>query len=104
MGVQKSIMRKALTSKIARSILAFIFIFFTGWSSAMVIAQIVSESIYDHLTRANITDRDGAIALVTLNLEQFKLVRTMMVDSGYTGQNFANEISSLTSAKVIVVK
>ena len=57
-----------------------------------------------HITRTNITDRDGAIALVTLNLEQFKLVRTMMVDSGYTGQNFANEISSLTSAKVIVVK
>ena len=57
-----------------------------------------------HITRDNITDRDGAIALVTLNLEQFKLVRTMMVDSGYTGQNFANEISSLTSAKVIVVK
>ncbi|RND67780.1 Transposase DDE domain protein [Lacticaseibacillus paracasei] len=57
-----------------------------------------------HITRANITDRDGAIALVTFNLEQFKLVRTMMVDSGYTGQNFANEISSLTSAKVIVVK
>ncbi|MCJ2162723.1 IS5 family transposase [Lentilactobacillus kefiri] len=57
-----------------------------------------------HITRANITDCDGAIALVTLNLEQFKLVRTMMVDSGYTGQNFANEISSLTSAKVIVVK
>ncbi|EPD03808.1 transposase, partial [Lacticaseibacillus paracasei subsp. paracasei Lpp70] len=24
-----------------------------------------------HITRANITDRDGAIALVTLNLEQF---------------------------------
>ncbi|WP_260316326.1 transposase, partial [Lactobacillus helveticus] len=47
-----------------------------------------------HINRANITDRDGAIALVTLNLEQFKLVRTMMVDSGYTGQNFANEISS----------
>ncbi|WP_375378372.1 hypothetical protein [Weissella confusa] len=44
------------------------------------------------------------MALVTLNLEQFKLVRTKMVDSGYTGQNFANEISSLTSAKVIVVK
>ena len=41
-----------------------------------------------HITRANIADRDGAIALVTLNLEQFKLVRTMMVDSGYTGQNF----------------
>ena len=28
----------------------------------------------------------------------------MIVESGYTGQNFANEISSLTSAKVIVVK
>ncbi len=56
------------------------------------------------MTRVNVSDRNGAIALVTLNLEQFKLVRTMMVDSGYTGQNFANEISSLTSAKVIVVK
>ena len=57
-----------------------------------------------HMTRVNVSDRNGAIALVTLNLEQFKLVRTMMVDSGYTGQNVANEISSLTSAKVIVVK
>ena len=56
------------------------------------------------MTRVNVSDRNGAIALVTLNLEQFKLVRTMMVDSGYTGQNVANEISSLTSAKVIVVK
>lgn len=56
------------------------------------------------MTRVNVSDRNGAIALVTLNLEQFKLVRTMMVDSGYTDQNFANEISSLTSAKVIVVK
>ncbi len=45
-----------------------------------------------------------ALSAIALNLEQFKLVRTMMVDSGYTGQNFANEISSLTSAKVIVVK
>ena len=51
------------------------------------------------MTRVNVSDRNGAIALVTLNLEQFKLVRTMIVDSGYTGQNFANEISSLTSAK-----
>nr|WP_230474028.1 IS5 family transposase [Lactobacillus helveticus] len=61
------------------------------------------SGIKRHLA-VDITDRDGAIALVTLNLEQFKLARTMMVDSGYTGQNFANEISSLTSAKVIVVK
>ena len=38
-----------------------------------------------HMTRVNVSDRNGAIALVTLNLEQFKLVRTMMVDSGYTG-------------------
>ena len=57
-----------------------------------------------HMTRVNVSDRNGAIALITLNLEQFKLVRTMIVDSGYTSQNFANEISSLTSAKVIVVK
>ncbi len=31
-------------------------------------------------------------------------IQTPNNHSGYTGQNFANEISSLTSAKVIVVK
>lgn len=69
MGVQKSIMRKALTSKIARSILAFIFIFFTGWSSAMVIAQIGSASIYDHLIL-------GGFSLVLGVLELYRLVNS----------------------------
>ncbi|OYL12418.1 transposase [Lactiplantibacillus plantarum] len=56
------------------------------------------------MTRANITDRDGAIALVTLNLEQFKLVRTMMVDGGYSGVNFQLDVASNLNATVQVAK
>ncbi|OCB83208.1 transposase [Lentilactobacillus parabuchneri] len=57
-----------------------------------------------HITRANITDRDGSIALVTLNLEQFKLVRTMMVDGGYSGVNFQIDVASNLNATVQVAK
>ncbi|MCT3561143.1 IS4/IS5 family transposase, partial [Lentilactobacillus buchneri] len=57
-----------------------------------------------HITRANITDRDGSIALVTLNLEQFKLVRTMMVDGGYSGVNFQLDVASNLNATVQVAK
>lgn len=57
-----------------------------------------------HITRANITDRDGSIALVTLNLEQFKLVRTMMFDGGYSGVNFQLDVASNLNATVQVAK
>lgn len=43
-------MKKALTSKVARSILAFIFIFFTGWSFARIVGQPKgSVSISDYI-------------------------------------------------------
>lgn len=49
-GSIKSIMRKNLTSKVASSILAFIFIFFTGWSAARLLVQTYgSESTYDYI-------------------------------------------------------
>lgn len=58
-------------------------------------------------TTANITDRNGAIKMidyycdVTNNLSQIEKV---LVDGGYTGQNFADEIKRISGAKVEVVK
>ncbi len=59
------------------------------------------------LTAANVTDRDGAIKMsdyycdVTENLSQIK---KMLVDGGYSGQKFADEIKRITGAEVEVVK
>ena len=58
-------------------------------------------------TTANITDRNGAIKMidyycdVTNNLSQIEKV---LVDGGYIGQNFADEIKRISGAKVEVVK
>lgn len=59
------------------------------------------------ITTADVTDREGAIDMVdyycnyTDNLLQIKKV---LVDGGYTGQNFADEIMSISGAEVEVVK
>lgn len=59
------------------------------------------------ITTADVTDRNGAIDMVeyycdvTDNLSQ---VKKLLVDGGYTGQNFANEIRRLSNAEVEVVK
>ena len=58
-------------------------------------------------TTANITDRSGAIKIidyycdVTNNLSQIEKV---LVDGGYTEQNFAAEIKRISGTKVEVVK
>ena len=59
------------------------------------------------ITTADATDRNGSIKMinyycdVTDNLTQIKKV---LVDGGYTGQNFADEINKISSAEVEVVK
>lgn len=59
------------------------------------------------ITTADVTDRNGAIDMVdyycnvTDNLLHIKKV---LVDGGYTGQNFADEIKSISGAEVEVVK
>ena len=56
------------------------------------------------VTTANVTDRDGAIQMISLNLSNFSIVEKFLVDGGYTGENFANKIKELTGAVVEVVK
>ena len=59
------------------------------------------------ITTANRTDRSGAIDMVdyycdvTNHLSQIK---KLLVDGGYTGENFANAIKNLSGAEVEVVK
>ena len=59
------------------------------------------------ITTADVTDRNGTIDMVeyycdvTDNLSQ---VKKLLVDGGYSGQNFANEIKRLSNAEVEVVK
>ena len=59
------------------------------------------------VTTANITDRNGAIDMVDYYCDvtnHLTLIKKLLVDGGYTGENFANEIKELSGAEVEVVK
>ena len=59
------------------------------------------------ITTANITDRSGAIDMVNYYCEvtnHLSLIKKLLVDGGYTGENFANAIKNLSGAEVEVVK
>ena len=57
-----------------------------------------------HVTCANVTDRNGALEMVSLNLDSLSSVRNFLVDGGYSGDNFANAIKDIHGATVEVVK
>jgi transposase len=56
------------------------------------------------VTTANITDRDGAIAMTKRHKKDLSQVEKMLVDGGYSGKKFAQEIKRLIGAQVEVVK
>jgi len=56
------------------------------------------------VTTANITDRDGAVALTKRSKDSFSKVEKMLVDGGYSGENFAHTIKKAIGATVEVVK
>lgn len=60
------------------------------------------QAIY--VTKADVTDRNGAIEMVLLNLNNLSCVKNMLVDSGYSGENFANVIKKIHGSDVEVVK
>ncbi len=57
-----------------------------------------------HITRANVSDRDGASAMLALHAEHLKNVRSVLVDGGYTGTNFAIDVKTNLKATVQVAK
>lgn len=56
------------------------------------------------VTTADVTDRNGAIELIAINLENLSCVLKFIVDGGYSGENFAKAIKNLCGADVEVVK
>ncbi|MCI0374418.1 IS5 family transposase [Lacticaseibacillus paracasei] len=57
-----------------------------------------------HITTANVSERDGGVALLSLNDGQFELVQRIMADGGYTGDDFAQSVRSVIGADVIIAK
>jgi len=58
------------------------------------------------VTTANVTDRNGAIQMVKKkhNKKNLSKVKNSLVDGGYTGDKFANEIKKILGSKVEVAK
>lgn len=56
------------------------------------------------VTTANVTDRQGAIEMIALNLDNLSSVKRFLVDGGYSGEKFANAVRELCGAEVEVVK
>lgn len=57
-----------------------------------------------HITTANVTDRTGALATFEINKENLSEVRNILVNGGYTGENFANSVKDLLGASVQIAK
>jgi len=56
------------------------------------------------ITTADITDRAGAITLVTQAKATLSDVKNMLADGGYTGEPFAASIKEILGARVEIVK
>ena len=56
------------------------------------------------ITTADVTDRDGAIQMILLNLDNLFHVEKFLVDGGYSGERFANQVKDICGAQVEVVK
>ena len=57
-----------------------------------------------HVTTADVTDRNGAIEGIEENMENLSVVIRFLADSGYSGDNFKDEVEQLIGADVKVVK
>ena len=56
------------------------------------------------VTTADVTDREGAIQMILLNLDNLSRVEKFLVDGGYSGDRFANQVKDICGAQVEVVK
>ena len=56
------------------------------------------------VTTANVTDRNGALEMIGLNLDTLCEVKKFLVDGGYSGDPFAAAVKKLCGAAVEAVK
>lgn len=57
-----------------------------------------------YATTANITDRNGAVEMIKAYAPNLSGVAKVLADGGYTGENFANAVSTLIGAEVEIAK
>jgi transposase len=57
-----------------------------------------------HITTANVTDREGALIMFSDHQEHLARVIKVMVDGGYTGENFSQGVKGILGASVEVAK
>lgn len=58
-------------------------------------------------TTANITDRSGAIGMITYDgavTDRLSALQKIVIDDGYTGKNFFNAVKTLCGTDVEIVK
>lgn len=65
-------------------------------------SQGLPHAIY--ITTANITDRTGAIIMVRQHTDSLSNVLSLLVDAGYTGETFSEQIKAIIGATVQVAK
>ena len=56
------------------------------------------------VSTANVTDREGAISMIGYVGSCLSMCKKILVDGGYTGEDFADNIKKLIGAEVEVVK
>ena len=57
-----------------------------------------------HITKADVTDRNGAIEMFITTSDNLTKVQNMLVDSGYSGEKFAGAVKQILGCSVEVVK
>lgn len=57
-----------------------------------------------YVTTAEATDRSSAVKMVKNAKENLSEVKNILVDAGYTGENFATQIKATIGANVEVIK
>ena len=57
-----------------------------------------------HVTTANVTDREGALAMLEEYAPKLSNILKVLCDGGYTGDPFANAVLTLINATVEVTK
>lgn len=55
-------------------------------------------------TAADVTGRDEAMQMISLNLGNLSCVKKFLVDGGYSGKCFANQVKDIYGAPVKIVK
>ncbi len=52
------------------------------------------------VTTADVTDRDGAIKMILLHLDNLSRVEKFLVDGGYSGERFAQQVKDIAAHRL----